>query len=299
MTDASKTLRLADGRNLGYLRFGAPEGAAFFYFHGMPGSRHESLLLQHQATALNLSIIALDRPGYGLSDICHEHSLLNWPRDVAAVADMLGLERFGIIGVSGGGPYALACAYALAERLTGVALVCGLGPVFNSALLKDMPFFFRTAFSLEQISPGLFRLFYGLPLQNLARMNPRLAVRLLARHLGGPDRKVLLREDVLDNIATNLSQAFYQGIDGATDDVHLYQQPWGFELADITAEIQLWHGAADPIVPVSHSKFITEQLTNATLKLVPGAGHFSLFILHAESILSGLVAPAKTFKSVV
>lgn len=290
MASIQKTLRLPDGRQVGYLRLGAPEGQPFLYFHGMPGSCYEALLLQHQASAQNLSLIAIDRPGYGLSDMCQRHSVLDWSRDVAMITDILGLERFGIIGVSGGGPFALACAHALAERITSIGIICGLGPVFNQLLLNDMSFFSRRAFSLEQAFPKLFRLLYAFPSQSLSRTAPRLAVRLLARHYGGMDGEVLLREDVQRILAENLTRAFSQGSDAATQDIHLYQQLWGFELSEITAGIQLWHGTGDRVVPASHSEFIAEQLPNAVLTLVPGAGHFSLPVNYAEGILSSLHA---------
>lgn len=288
MTDITKILQLADGRRLNYLRYGNPEGKPFFYFHGIPGSRYESGLIKNQAVELNLSIIAIDRPGYGLSDFYPERSLLDWPQDVAAVADALGLEKFGIIGISGGGPYTLACAHVLADRLTSVGIICGLGPAFNLALLKEMSSFSRSVFSLERTSPRLFRLLYGLPLKIMAKISPRLTVRSLALLCGGLDRKILLGEDVLSTIAGNLSQAFCQGIEAAVQDIHLYQQPWGFELADIKTRIQLWHGTADPIVPALHSEFIAKHLPNATLTLVADAGHFSLPVLHANIILASL-----------
>jgi len=288
MSDTTEKLQLPDGRQLSYLRTGPVEGDPFFYFHGLPGSCYESLLIEQQAIALNLSIIAIDRPGYGLSDNCPDRTLLDWPKDVAFVADRLGIEKFGLIGVSGGGPYTLACAHAIANRLTSVGIICGLGPVFHKSLLNEMTFFTRMAFSLERSSPRLFRLLYGLPLQMLARTSPKLAVRIVAQNLGGLDRKVLMRTKVMNIIAQNLEQAFSQGIDAAIQDVHLYQQPWGFELSDITTEVHLWHGTADRIVPVSHSEFITNHLPRSKFTLVPDAGHFSLPVLHGEAILSQL-----------
>jgi len=273
---------------VGYRRFGAPAGQPFFYLHGMPGSSYEARLLQRQASAQKLSLIAIDRPGYGLSDICHRDSVVDWSRDVAIIADILGLEQFGIIGVSGGGPFALACAHGLAERITSVGIVCGLGPVFNQELLDHMSFFSRKAFSLEHGFPKLFRLLYAFPSQSMSRAAPRLSVRMLAWRYGGMDGEVLLREDVLSILSRNLTRAFYQGSDAAIQDIHLYQQPWGFELSDITMKIQLWHGTADRIVPASHSEFVAGQLPNAELTLVPDAGHFSLPVNYAENILSSL-----------
>ena len=288
MLPTEETLQVGNGRQLGLLRFGPPTGEPFFYFHGMPGSRYESLLIERQAIAHGLNIIAIDRPGYGLSDHYETRQLLDWPTDVTAVADALKLNRFGIIGVSGGGPYALACAYAIPDRLTRIGIVCGLGPVFDRTLLKAMPFFSRTAFSLQDKLPLIFRLLYAEPLHLLARAAPRLCVRMLGAHCGDPDRSVLLRDDVLQSIARSLPEAFRQGVAAGAHDMHLYQRPWGFRLADVTLRVQFWHGSADPVVPDGHSRFTASHLANAALTLIPGAGHFSLPVLYADDILSAL-----------
>lgn len=285
---ADETLRLPDGRQLCFLRIGSPADPPFFYFHGMPGSRFESLLVQRQAWAQGVQLVAIDRPGYGLSDACADRQLLDWPADVTAVADALGMKKFGVIGVSGGGPYALACACAIPERLTCTGIVCGLGAVHEAALLAAMSFFSRTAFTLEKNHPALFRLLYGAPLEILSRRAPRRAVQMLALHCGEPDRSVLLQPDVLNNISGSLTQAFRQGTGAAARDIHLYQNPWGFQLAELTADIHFWHGSSDPVVPSQHSLHAANQVKNAGLTLVPGAGHFSLPVLYADAILAAL-----------
>lgn len=287
--ERSLTAVLPDGRQLGYLRFGAPQGRPFLYFHGLPGSRCEALLLEKQASTLDISLIALDRPGYGLSDHNPRQTLLQWSDDVAAFADILQLGQFGIIGVSGGGPYALACAYAMPQRLTRIAVICGLGPIHDRSLLDQMSFISRRTFTLAHDHPELFRLCYALPLMSLARSKPKLAMRMLAHHCGGVDQQVLAQEDVLPTLADSLSQGFVQGIDAVVQDMAIYQQPWGFELAKISTEVQLWHGDDDDVVPVLHSEYLAQQLPNASLTLVPGEGHFSLPVMDAEAILGALV----------
>jgi pimeloyl-ACP methyl ester carboxylesterase len=287
-TDRSEILPLPDGRRLGYLRHGAPDGQPFFYFHGTPGSRLEGALVDDVATALGLSLIAVDRPGYGLSDPCPGRRVGDWPRDIVALADALGMPRFGVIGVSGGGPYALACARHLAPRLTSVGVVCGLGPVYLPELAGDLPRFARLAFFLERTHPGLFSALYGFPLRVLASRAPRSTAHLLAWHLGGADKPVLLRADVHAILARSMAQAFAQGSQAAVQDVHVLQQPWKFELAATRRPVRFWHGTSDPIVPHRHSVYLHGLMKNSTLSLVPGEGHFSLPVLHAETILSTL-----------
>src|SRR6185312_3853086 len=103
-------VRLADGRTLACLELGDPSGPPVLYFHGYPGSRLEARVAAAAARRLGLRLLAVDRPGFGQSTFQTGRSIGAWAADVAALADRLALGRFSIVGVSGGGPYALACA---------------------------------------------------------------------------------------------------------------------------------------------------------------------------------------------
>ena len=118
-------IKLKDGRALGYAEYGAPEGKPIFYFHGFPGSRLDWMLSDsdNSANELNARIIAVDRPGMGLSDFKRDRKILDWPDDVVELADILQIERFSVLGISGGGPYTFACAFKIPERLTRTAIV--------------------------------------------------------------------------------------------------------------------------------------------------------------------------------
>ena len=104
----NQTFTLADGRALGFAEYGNPNGKPLFYFHGHPGSRFEARYLENSETA---RIIGVDRPGLGLSTYKAGRKILDWPDDIAELANSLGIARFAVAGFSGGGPYALACAY--------------------------------------------------------------------------------------------------------------------------------------------------------------------------------------------
>src|SRR5215469_1097864 len=122
-------LRLADGRTLACLQLGDPAGSPVLYFHGFPGSRLEARVAADAAARLGLRLLAVDRPGFGQSTFRAGRTVGSWAADVVALADQLALGRFSIVGVSGGAPYALACAALLSDRLARVALVCPLGPL--------------------------------------------------------------------------------------------------------------------------------------------------------------------------
>ncbi len=291
-TNTSLGFQLPDGRQLGYAQYGAQAGDPFFYFHGLPGSRYECQMLHTSAEALGLCVYAVDRPGYGLSDFLDNRSLINWPNDVVALADALGIDTFGIIGVSGGGPYALACTHEIPERIRSTGIVCGLGPVYKPALRNEMRLLARSGFQLAKNAPALLRNLYGKPLSALSNTHPAIALRLLAYSLGGTDKPVLLRSDILGLLSESLRESFRQGPFASLQDVAIYQTHWGFELANIRKHIHLWHGKADRIVPCSHSDFVHSQLVDSELSIVPNEGHFSLPILHAEEILATLGRPA-------
>ncbi len=108
-----KTIQLHDGRTLGYAEYGIAERKALFYFHGHPGARLEARFLAEQAEQAGVRLIGVDRPGMGLSTFKANRRLLDWPDDVVELADRLRLNRFAVVGFSGGGPYALACAYKI------------------------------------------------------------------------------------------------------------------------------------------------------------------------------------------
>jgi pimeloyl-ACP methyl ester carboxylesterase len=151
-TDCSITL--GDGRRLGYAEYGDPEGKPLFYCHGYPASRFEAALLDPAARKARVRIVAADRPGCGLSDFQPNRRILGWPNDVVELADALGIDRFAIVGVSGGGPYALACARKIPQRLTAAGVVCGLGPTSEPWALRGMLWSRRLVFGSLRTCPA-------------------------------------------------------------------------------------------------------------------------------------------------
>lgn len=151
-TSTEQVIRLADGRKLGYAEYGDPAGKPLMYFHGLPGSRLEAKLTEPTASRVKARVIGVDRPGYGLSDFKPQRALADWPNDVSELANALGLDRFAVLGVSGGGPYALACARKIPARLSAVGVVGGLGPVYQWWAVRDMRWVSRLGFSLARPS---------------------------------------------------------------------------------------------------------------------------------------------------
>jgi pimeloyl-ACP methyl ester carboxylesterase len=143
MSTAQNYITLRDGRRLGFAEFGDRQGKPVFYFHGFPGSRLEARLADRISRESKIRFIGIDRPGYGLSSLKPGRTFVDWADDVIGLADALGVDRFSILGVSGGGPYAAACACKIPDRLDTIGIICGMGPVDVPGLLPDMPWMYR------------------------------------------------------------------------------------------------------------------------------------------------------------
>lgn len=285
MNGVDRQLELQDGRRLGYAEYGDPQGKPLMYFHGFPSSRLEGGLIDAVARRRQVRVIALDRPGYGLSGFQPGRRMCDWPDDVVALARALGLERFSVLGVSGGGPYALACAWKIPQRLTAVAISGGLGPVHDPAVLRSMRWHARLAFGLAQRSYGLLWLVYGgIPAQLISAF-PQLPYLWETCAASSADRETLRIPWVKTRLLASVREGLRQGSKGALWDAVLYARDWSFRLEEIEIRVDLWHGEADSIVPPCHTEAIAQALPHKRVRLIPGEGHFSLPINYCDAIL--------------
>ena len=262
-TRTAQTLTLRDGRRLGYAEYGKPDGEPGFYFHGHPGSRLEPRFADEAATAAGVRIIALDRPGYGLSDFQPRRTILDWPRDVAEAADLLGLQRFAVLGASGGGPYALACAHAIPERITTVGVISGVGPYNAPGVTQGMRWQNRIGFQLGARFPPLARLIMW-NMARVVRRRPERVLDAIAQAMSPVDAAIVRRPEVRQILAADIAEAFRQGSRGAALDVVLLGRPWGFRLDEITAAVLLWQGEADTLVPPAMGRHMAARFPTAT-----------------------------------
>jgi len=239
-----------------------------------------------------IRLIALDRPGYGLSDKMPQRTLLDWPRDVAAVADAFGLDQFVMAGVSGGAPYAAACAAALPGRVTGLALISGIAP----------PGFGWEAggaagnFMIFNRFPGSAALAARLARRLVLSLHPAALLRLLLRFgdLPEPDRALLAAEigiPVLESFREGLGR----GITGAVADARVYACPWGFDPGTIAVPTVIWHGTLDTQVPVAAAHTYARLIPQSKMYIVGGEGHFSLVVRYHVSILASLLTVAERY----
>lgn len=286
MADESKQIALPDGRLLGYARLGIPDGAPVVFAHGFPASRLEAQLWEPAARQAGVSLIAPDRPGFGLSEFQADRGILDWPDDVAALVDALGLDQFWLLGGSAGCPYTLACAHRLGPRVSGVAVVGGPDPT-DSEATRGMGSLARGAFALANHAPHVFRTIYG-GLAKLVAQRPELNYRL--NKTTAPDRKMLARPDIRAQIDASIREAFRSGSAGAVNELLLLARPWGFDIEHVSSPLQIWHGLDDGVTPHTMSELIARRAPDARLPLVAGEGHLSLPIRYGIDILETLVS---------
>lgn len=280
-------IRLRDGRVLACLELGAPAGRPVIYCHGCPGSRIEARLAASAAAQLGLRLLAPDRPGFGQSSFQPGRTLGAWADDLRALADRLGLERFAILGVSGGGPYALACAARLSERLDTVALAAPLGPLEGPRALSDMLALSRLALALAVRIPPLARFAARLAVWWIRR-SPERVPSLMGHGAPAADRAALADARYGAILAATLREALRQGGRGAAWELTLLARPWDFGLEEVRVPVRIWQGLADPVVPPAMARRLAERLPNGEVRWFPGEGHHSLILGHFGAILEDL-----------
>ena len=267
-----KTIELKDGRTLSYAEFGDPRGKPLFFFHGFPNSRVGAQDAGEVSARLGIRLIAADRPGFGLSDYKPGRRIGDWPGDVLELADALGIDRFAIMGISGGGPYVAACALKIPERLTAVAIVSGLAPFVERKAVADMRRRDRLMMRLQRYLPWITRVNLWL-MKQMVRRFPSLLLWIGDRLLPPADVAVLARPEVRASVIADMTEAFRQGSRAAAQEFVLYTRPWGFRLEEITVEVLLWQGEADIAVVPSMGRYQAEAIPNCRARFYPDEGH--------------------------
>ena len=281
---------LPAGRRLGFAEFGDPSGDPVLWFHGTPGGRRQFPLLGRRAAEkLGLRVIVVARPGTGLSDPHPYQAVGDWASDVAQVADALGAERLAVAGLSGGGPYALACGAVppLKSRVAAVAVLGGVVPSVGPDALATGAIELARRFAplVHQLRRPLAETVNGLllPLIPLSHY----ACQAYASMIPEGDRRVLKDPEMegmfIDDLVL-LAKGRFQAI---VDDARLFGRDWGFRLADVAAPVRWWHGDADNIVPLRDAQAAVDLLPNAELVLRPEESHLGGFA-SADEVLAFL-----------
>ncbi len=290
---AETTVKVDGGkRRLGVASFGDPDGRLVLWFHGTPGGRRQVPPVGRAAAkALGLHVVCVERPGTGRSTNHRYRSFAQWAPDAATVADHFGQDRFGVVGLSGGGPYALACAALLPDRVVAASILGGVCPLFGEdgagtgGGLVALAGRFRSV--LDPLRPILGLAVFGL-IQPIMPLAHTAYARFTALMPEG-DRKVFADPGIeamfIDDIVSSSRSQF-----GAlAHDIALFGRDWGFRLGDIAVPVRWWHGDADNFVPLDHAQHAAARIPDVELYLRPGESHLGGFAA-ADDVLATIDA---------
>ena len=283
--ESSQTLRLEGGRALGYAEWGDASGFPLFHFHGSSSSRLERPVQPDVLSAVRL--VTIDRPGHGLSDFQPDRALLDWPEDIATLADHLGIERFAVSGWSFGGPYALACASRIPERLTAVGLISSAGPYDRPAATAGMDRGNKVALAMARRMPWAVNRQLMRLMGRTFTKDPEGTSRRRFASMPACDRQALDDRKATDMLLASMVESFRAGSDGSAWELKLMTRPWGFRLQDIAIPVALWHGDADINSPIATGSYLSHTIPDASLTVLPGEGHF-LILKHWGEIIRQL-----------
>jgi pimeloyl-ACP methyl ester carboxylesterase len=272
-TASCDSLRLADGRRLNYSESGPRGGVPVFYCHGAIGTPlGHSVDLEAIATEVGVRYLAVSRPGIGGSDPAPGRTVIDFATDVRELADALELDRFAVVGVSAGGPYALAVARALGRRVTRVAVCSSLSPLCAPHRTPGMQRRIRLALAAVARAPGLCAALGDAVLPAIHR-HPELLSHVIAAHAAPGERDRLQQPDERSAASISFLDAASGGVRGMVEDYLTYSRDWGFAAGEVEAEVHLWHGLCDPLVPIEHALQLAIALPRCRVFFDPDEGH--------------------------
>jgi pimeloyl-ACP methyl ester carboxylesterase len=260
---------IGGGRELAYTEIGAPGGLDVLFFHGAPMSRLHLTYLDDTFTAERIRVVSPDRPSYGGSSPQPGRSMADWPSDVAALGDALGIDRFVVAGHSSGGPYAVACAALLPGRVSAGIVLGGVtdmgwpgaseGYVESERELMRLPEEAAVIASCERQ--------YGRDGSGFADASNF--------EFAEADNVLFADERAGPALASAVAEAFRQGVAGYAQDVFVQGRPWPFDPARISVPFEIVHGELDLLMPLAHSRHTSELIRKAVLRVLPAHGHMT------------------------
>ncbi len=286
MNNQNLIINLKDGRKLGFSRTGDNDGFPIFYLHGTPGSRLQALDFQDIAKSKHCCIYGIDRPGMGLSSPNPKHTILSFVDDLSELATNLKINKLSIIAHSGGSAFAVACAYKIPNRLKGIAIVSGLAPTTLPEAKVGMKIGYRIFNNLARNIPGFARLMMSLHKKQISNLK---TIEKFCKYLPKPDQIILQTTNRIEELQKWSTEAFVQGVNGATKEMRLLTKPWNINLTKINFPISVWQGKLDKQVPVSHAEIFKKYLQNCRIHLLDNESHLSILYNHIGEIIDSIL----------
>ena len=285
---SSQSFHLPDGRILTYAEYGPPDRKPVFYFHSTPGSRLDPAMLNgSDLEKAGIRMIACDRPGMGGSDFQPGRGFSNWPVDIVALADSLGLGKFAVLGVSGGGGYVAACARSIPDRLSAAVIVSGAGRMDSPEARAGLPAMARLQWGLAGRSLWLTGLILNLSKLGL-QGDPANIRKKMLRSMPPAEKAFFEKPGRMEAGIASGVEAMRQGVRGPAWDMHMYARPWDFRLEEICFPVHLLHGEGDRNVPVAVARKVAAAIPDCQATFYPGETHLSTLTNHLDEIIQAL-----------
>ena len=283
------TIAVGDDRQIGFAEFGDPQGRAVFWLHGTPGARRQiPMEARVYAEQRQIRLIGVDRPGIGSSTPYQYDTVFAFAEDLRTIADTLGIDRFEVIGLSGGGPYTLACAAAMPDRVVAAGVLGGVAPVRGAdGISGGVSTLISVAAPVIQIAGAPLRLAAS-QLIHLIRPVAEPALYAYARISPEADRKLLVRPEFKAMFLDDLLNGSRKQLAAPFADVVVFARDWGFRLDEVKVPVRWWHGDRDHIVPFEHGQHVVSRLPDAQLTHLPGESHLA-GLGRAEEILDTML----------
>jgi pimeloyl-ACP methyl ester carboxylesterase len=277
-------LRQGDGPVIALEVVGDHDAKPVLLCHGLADSRLAAHWFQRAGQELGLCMIAPDRPGTGGTGRRRLSQVADWTEDAARVLDALRIDSAALVGISGGGPFAAACAARIPDRVRSLILVAPLGLPEWPTLGMDTGE--RLSLVLATRAPEFGGWFLG-RLAALARHQPGIFLRLVSIAQPEVDTRTLQQPTTRESFLASYLEAFRHGSWGVAQDLRVLTRPWGFDIGSIKAPTWVHHGDADTTVPPQHARLYAEAIPGAQLRIHPGHGHFSV-LSRPQDILAAL-----------
>ncbi len=288
-TNDNRFITLPDGRSVTYAEYGTPGGFPVLFFHGAPSSRLEPLMLGGDAFgALGLHVIAPDRPGMGGSTYQPGRRFADYPQDVVDFAEAMELNRFAVLGNSGGCPYVLACAASIPERVHAAVVVSGAARMDWPEAAENLPRQLRLFWTIARRAPFLLPAFLLVMVKALDTASPERTLSQQKKTMPPSDYAVLSQPGHQEAFVATLKASMAQGTRGATWELRLHVDDWGLGLDRIGIPLHFFHGDQDPQAPLPALRRLVSSLPTARLVVYPGDAHLSTFANHIDEIAAAL-----------
>jgi pimeloyl-ACP methyl ester carboxylesterase len=287
-TDSAAQTAKINNKNISFRKVGSGKRKILF-FHGFPGSSSQIEPFRDQATAFDLEVICVDRPGYHKTELTQGRQFDQATQMMKSLLDSFGWQSCEVMSVSGGTPFLFSFTQAFPQFISNVTVISGLGPVGNKEFQQFLSWKARFVLKLLPKLPGSF-LERVLPKYKPQQVNavPAQPKFNIIRYLlpGSPaDAKVMLDLKIQDVLGRALHEAFMQKGTGPKRDAAEYIKPWSLELKGYAGPIKIWHGDEDQILPLGMAEQMAKLIPRAQLNVLNNEGHYSLIIKRMENIL--------------